>query len=136
MYTTIEVDFEVFKEITMRRESEDVTPNDVIRDALGLGPRKEGEDSDHPEKGQSPWVVKGVSFPHGTEFKASYKGKQHFGKVENGALVVDGIRHSSPSGAAVSITGNPVNGWRFWFCKFPGGERWRSMDRVRRGRDT
>jgi len=134
MYTTVEVDFEVFKEITLRRESEDVTPNDVIREVLGLGPRKEEEDGEDLKTGKSPWVVKGISFPHGTEFKASYKGKQHFGTVENGALVVNGIRHPSPSGAAVSITGNPVNGWRFWFCKLPGDEHWRSMDRVRKGR--
>ena len=33
---TIEVDFEVFKELTVRRESESMTENDVIRLLLGL----------------------------------------------------------------------------------------------------
>jgi hypothetical protein len=33
----IEVDFEVFKALTARREQESVTPNDVLRGLLGLG---------------------------------------------------------------------------------------------------
>lgn len=33
---TIEVDFEVYKELTVRRESESMTENDVIRLLLGL----------------------------------------------------------------------------------------------------
>ena len=36
MYTSIKIDFEVYKEITIRRDSPDVTENDVLRELLGL----------------------------------------------------------------------------------------------------
>ena len=36
----IEIDFEVFKEITVRRKNEGITPNDVLRELFGLGPRQ------------------------------------------------------------------------------------------------
>ncbi|WP_260294218.1 DUF4357 domain-containing protein [Sedimenticola hydrogenitrophicus] len=131
---TIEVDFEVFKELTVRRTSESVTENDVIRGLLSLnqtvpvtpaGPQP-------VEAGRFPWVSKGVSFPSGTEFRATYKGQRHIGKVENGALIVNGERFTSPSAAAVSITGNPVNGWRFWECKLPGANRWKVIANLRK----
>ena len=130
----IEVDFEVFKELTVRRTSESVTENDVIRGLLGLNPVVSSPES-HPksvEAGRFPWVCKGVSFPHGTEFRATYKGQLYTGKVENGALVVEGERFTSPSAAAVSITGNPVNGWRFWECLLPGTSRWKVIANLRK----
>lgn len=37
---TIDIDFDVFKELTRRRSSEEVTYNDVIRELLGLGVKK------------------------------------------------------------------------------------------------
>ena len=33
---TIEIDFQVFKEITVRRKNEDTTPNDVLREVFNL----------------------------------------------------------------------------------------------------
>lgn len=132
---TIEVDFEVFKELTVRRTSESVTENDVIRELLGLDPSVPGPSRPKPvEPGRFPWVSKGVSFPHGTEFRATYKGQRYSGKVENGALVVNGERFTSPSAAAISITGNPVNGWRFWECLLPGAGRWKVIADLRKKR--
>jgi hypothetical protein len=124
----ISVDFDVFKELTVRRNSEEVTENEVIRELLGLKiekPNKKIDDSG------TPWVSKGVSFPHGTEFRTSYKGQQYFGKVKNGALVVNGKRYSSPSSAAVSITVSPVNGWRFWECMLPSTSKWKIIATLR-----
>jgi hypothetical protein len=122
---TIEIDFEVFKEITARRKSEDTTPNDVLREVFNLEPRR----SSTSPKAQSgnPWVVKGVTFPHGTEFRSNYKGQMYFAKVDNGSLVLNDKRFYSPSAAAVAITGNPVNGWIFWECKLPGNHNWQSI---------
>ncbi len=131
---TIEVDFEVFKELTARRTSESITENDVIRELLGLN-RAAPVAPYQPkavEAGRFPWVGKGVSFPHGTEFRATYKGQLYTGKVENGALVINGERFTSPSAAAVSITGNPVNGWRFWECLLPGTSRWKVIANLRK----
>lgn len=131
--TTVDVDFEVFKELTVRRRSEAMTENEVIRELLGLSsPRERSKAQGFEASGGTPWVSKGVVFPHGTEFRAIYKGQQHTGMVQNGALVLNGKRFSSPSAAAVSITGNPVNGWRFWECLLPGTAKWKTIANLRK----
>ena len=65
-------------------------------------------------------ISKGVRFPQGTQFRASYKGQTHLAEVENGALQLNGKRYASPSAAAMSITRVPANGWTFWECRIPG----------------
>jgi len=45
--------------------------------------------------------------------------RNYVGKVEDRALVVEGKRAVNPSSAANIITGNNVNGWRFWEAVFP-----------------
>ena len=108
----IEIDFDVFKALTLRRSTENVSYNDVLRELLGLPPRKSPVPVEDVS-GRGNWVTKGVVFPISTEFRATYKGQTYYGKVESGGLVVDNIRFNSPSAAAVKITGNPVNGWIF-----------------------
>lgn len=127
----IEVDFDVYKALTMRRPSEEVTENDVLRELLGLPRRKA---SGTPAAGPAPgdWIAKGVRFPAGTEFRAHYKGQTHLARVEGGALVLNGKRHDSPSSAAVSITGSAVNGWRFWEARLPGQAGWKIIESLRR----
>ena len=127
---TIEVDFDVFKELTSRRPTEAFSANDVLRQVLGLPPRR-GDSQTKAGASPGDWISKGVRFPAGTEFKATYKGRTHLGRVEGGALVVSGKRYDSPSSAAVSITGNPVNGWRFWECRLPGRSNWQSLKSLR-----
>lgn len=127
---TIEIDFDVFKEITLRRTTEEVSHNDVLRELFGLEPKNSGDVS--VATAGKPWVTKGVEFPHGTEFKAIYKGQIFHATVEDGALVLNGNRFSSPSSAAISITGNSVNGWIFWECRLPGNESWQIMKKYRK----
>ena len=74
-----------------------------------------------------PWVIKGIKFPHGTEFRGKYKGHFYYGKVEAGALILNEHAFLSPSAAAISITRNPVDGWVFWCCKMPGQSSWISL---------
>lgn len=128
---TIEVDFDVYKALTMRRPAETVTENDVLRELLGLTAKRQ---SVPPTSGpaQGDWQVKGVRFPAGAEFRAGYKGQTYMARVENGALVLNGKRFDSPSAAAVSITGNPVNGWHFWQCRLPGEASWRMIKSLRK----
>lgn len=126
----IDVDFDVFKALTIRRKSEQMTENEVIRRLLGLEAANDPKGSE-PPTGLA-WVVKNVSFPHGTLFRAAYKGREYTGVVKNGSLVVEGQRFKSPSAAAVSITNSPVNGWRFWECKFPNSEEWRCAATLRK----
>jgi hypothetical protein len=134
---TIEVDFDVYKAVVARRANESVTENDVLREVLGLPPKEGGSAAAEPARpadATSPedWVAKGVRFPAGTEFRATYKGRTHNGRVQAGGLVVDGTCYDSPSAAAVAITGNAVNGWRFWECRLPGRSNWQLIESLRR----
>lgn len=129
---TIEVDFDVFKQLTIRRATEDVSYNDVIRELLGLDHAKVGAAEKTTNPSPDGWVAKGVRFPSGTEFRANYKNQLRTGHVEGGMLIVNGQCYNSPSAAAVSITGGPVNGWRFWECRLPGASSWQLIERLRR----
>ena len=128
----IEIDFDVFKALTLRRTTENVSYNDVLRELLGLSPQKRPVSSDEQVFAQGDWVTKGVRFPNGTEFRATYRGQTYYGKVESGGLVVDNRRFYSPSAAAVKITGNPVNGWIFWECRMPGKSSWQMIKSLRK----
>jgi hypothetical protein len=128
---TIEIDFDVFKELTIRRKTEETTYNDVLRELLGLNPKKQQTTPTGPDSGKGGWIQKGVRFPQGTDFRATYKGENYYGKVDGGALVVDGQRFNSVSSAAVSITGNSVNGWIFWECRYPGSNSWKIIKSLR-----
>lgn len=131
MYSSIDIDFDVYKALTSRLTSPEDTYNDVIRRELGLGSASSAPASNGRSEEGEPWIVKGVRFPHGTEFSVEYKGEFYEARVENGALVYDGKRYTSPSAAAMDITGTNVNGWRFWNCKLPGASIWYSIDTIR-----
>jgi hypothetical protein len=83
----------------------------------------------HPKSSQNTigdvsWVVDGVAFPNGTEFRCKYKGYCYYAQVCDGALMINGKKFLSPSAAAVTITRNAVDGWLFWDCKLPGDSSW------------
>jgi hypothetical protein len=130
--TSIEIDFDVFKELTIRRTTESVTYNDVLREILGLNGSKFLTPPSDTSSSAGAWTSKGVTFPAGTEFRATYKGQTVIGKVESGCLFVNGKKFDSPSSAAVSITGNMVNGWIFWECRFPGKTSWQLIKTLRK----
>ncbi len=126
----IEIDFDVFKELTNRRSTEAVTYNDVVRDLLKLP--KPTKSAKSAANGSKPWVVSDTSFPAGSEFMADYKGKTHSGIAKDGKLELDdGRKFTTPSAAAVHVTGSSVNGWRFWKCKLPGASHFVLIERLR-----
>lgn len=129
---TVEVDFDVYKQLTVRRTTEDVSYNDVIRELLGLGHGKANASKEAAGPSPEGWVAKGVRFPGGTEFRANYKGKVHTARSEGGALALNGKQYDSPSAAAMAITSSPVNGWRFWECRLPGKSSWQLIESLRR----
>jgi len=129
---TIEIDFDVYKALTVRRDTEEVSYNDVLRELLGLPQKRVQTVVAKSPSAPGDWVQKGVRFPNGTEFRATYKGQMHQGKVESGSLVVEGKKFDSPSAAAVAITGNPVNGWIFWECRLPGKDSWQIIKSLRK----
>jgi hypothetical protein len=127
----IDIDFEVYKQLTNRRPAENVTYNDVIRGLLKL-PRLAAKSMKSATNGSRPWIVSDTSFPAGSEFIADYKGRAHSAVVKDGRLEIgDGTKFTTPSAAAVHITGNNVNGWRFWKCKLPGTSQFVLIERLR-----
>ncbi|MBK6854405.1 MAG: DUF2924 domain-containing protein [Burkholderiales bacterium] len=127
----IDVDFEVFKHLTMRRETEQVSYNDVLRNLLGLNPTKSLPAPKSPGAPVGNWTVKGVTFPAGTEFRSDYKGRLITGVVDGGALLLNGTKYDSPSAAAMAVTDSAVNGWVFWECRMPGQSAWRLIKSLR-----
>lgn len=132
---TIEIDFQVYKALTARRETETVTYNDVIRGLLGFPTSTVEGVAAAPQVtaagSGTPWIYKGVRFPEGTEFRATYQGALHRALVRNSQLEVNGQTSASPSDAARLITGTSVNGWTFWECRFPGQAQWRILKSLR-----
>jgi hypothetical protein len=127
----IEIDFDVFKALTARRPAEKVTENDVLRELLKLPPKDAAPASSN---GAAPgdWVTKGVRFPAGTQFRASYKGQIYLAHVEGGCLKHDGKAFDSPSKAAMAITKKTANGWLFWQCQMPGKSSWQTIKTLRK----
>ena len=129
-FRSIPIDFDVFKALTARLESPADSYNGVLRRLLEL-PTPSAEPPPTSSVAGSSWHVGGVTFPHGTDFRAKYKGKTYSARVDDGALVYDGTRYDSPSPAAIAITGNSVNGWNFWQCRLPGSTSWATIASLR-----
>jgi hypothetical protein len=127
---SIDIDFEVYKALTVRRDTEDVTESDVIRKLLNMPPATPAPASGN---GAAPgdWLTKGVRFPDGTDFRATYKGQTYTARVAGGALVLNGQTFASVSSAARAITGSNVDGWRFWQCRLPGKSAWVPVSTLR-----
>jgi len=126
----IDIDFDVFKELTNRRQSEDVTYNDILRELLKIPAASKMPKS--LANGSKPWIVSDTSFPPGSEFMADYKGATYSGVVEGGKLRLgDGHSFSTPSAAAVHVTKTNVNGWRFWRCRILGASQYVLIERLR-----
>lgn len=128
---TIEIDFDVYKALTMMRDDESVTYNEVIRKLLqletGINSKTPQAVADFPE-----CSYKGVFFPEGTLFRVIYKGRTYRAEIKGGVwLGDDGKPRRSPSDAAHGVTGTNVNGWRFWECKRPSDADWIVMDLLR-----
>ncbi|MGL4314953.1 MAG: hypothetical protein ACRCSO_13290 [Sphingomonas sp.] len=146
----IDIDFDVYKELTRRRRDEQDSYNDVLRRVLSLSeadkPKINANDevkSDpinslvrilHPEIGspKGAWIGN-VFFPEGTKFRATYKGRTYRAEIRDERWRdEDGLIRRSPSEAAGSISGTQVNGWRFWFAKRPTDEDWYRLDELRK----
>ena len=125
--TAIDIDFEVFKALTVRRSSEETTYNHVLRELLGLPP----VGSPAPNTQSPSWVWKGVTLSDGTELQATYKGRLYTAAIKSGRWVQDGKTHTSPSSAALEITQSGINGWNFWSVKRPGDGSWRQLGTLR-----
>lgn len=140
----VEIDFEVFKALTSRLESESDTYNEAIRRLLGLPTSEssllqgEFDVPGHPAPATSlsPYAggvwFSNVYLPNGTVFRATYKGKAYRARIQNSQWIDEfGKIRTSPSDAAGAISGTNVNGWRFWFVKRPQDEDWQRLDALK-----
>ena len=129
-FRTIEIDFDVNKRIEIERENFTESPNDVLRRILGIGTSSIQNKVARTGKA---WSSQGVVLPHGTEIRMTYNGIEYSGEINDGIWLVDGEKHSSPSGAASSVAktrrGSPTNldGWKYWIIKRPGTTTWISL---------
>ena len=129
----IDIDFEVFKELTALRKRESHTYNDVIRELLGLGPSAAEAFvgrllAGKEEKGLR---LRNLFLPDGTRLRVTYKGIEYLAEIKDGRWIDQaGAEHASPSAAAHHITGTNVNGWRFWEAKRPSDSDWRKLDAL------
>jgi hypothetical protein len=140
----ITVDFEVWKALIARLESESDSYNEVIRRLLSL---PASENRTMPGEIDTPGIpdafslpsgeVKGVwfsnvFFPDNTQFRATYKGRSHRAQIQNSQWIDEfGQQRTSPSDAASAISRTNVNGWRFWFVRRPFDEDWQRLDALR-----
>lgn len=142
----IDIDFEVFKELTARLENESDSYNEVIRRALGLPATYNAllpGEFDMPGVPALPqnamlgnstggiWLSN-VFLPNGTLLRATYKGKTYKAWIHLSQWVDEsGQVRTSPSDAASAITRTNVNGWRFWFVRRPQDEDWQRLDGLK-----
>lgn len=130
----IDVDFEVWKELTVRRKHEGHSYNAVLRDLLGLKPNVSQQLSDafaplsSPGKHKS-FVLRDGELVEGTQLRAVYKGTEHTAIIREGRwIAADGAEYGSPSAAASAISGTNVNGLRFWHAKRPTDREFTRLD--------
>jgi len=126
----IEIDFDVFKALTARRESESHTYNDVLRDLMGLAkvvtnPISQTSNNDDGR------LIGGRFLPNGTMLRAKYKGAFYLASIEDGSWVSEaGETYDSASAAARGVTGTSVNGLTFWEAKRPSDTEWIMLKSV------
>jgi hypothetical protein len=143
----IEIDFEVFKALTARRRSETHTYNQVIRELLDIDSGVSVHEEPQLIKNMKAlaalpdliarsgpttgFALRGLVLPNGTLLRATHKGSAYHAQIVDGEWVNDdGQSYTSPSSAASAITGNNVNGWRFWQAKRPSDTDWRNLDML------
>lgn len=124
----IEIDFEVFKELTIRRQTESHSENDVLRELLKLPARTTAR---KPKGDRRDWISYGVTFPDGTQLRGQRKGVEFTARVENGVLMVGNKKADGLSPAVRLATGKGENGWKFWYVRRPGETGWTLADQLR-----
>lgn len=147
---SIDVDWDIHKLIESERQGFDEPPHIALRRLLGLpddsspSDYKKMPDVDAPAlefKGGLPWTEGGVIVPHGSLARMEYdRGNQVYeGGFYNGKLVVRDRSFDTLSAAASALATTKeghktsLNGWNYWYVKFPSESEWRSLHSIRNG---
>jgi hypothetical protein len=144
-YMQIPIDFDVFQGLIARMNGPHEDYNEVIRRLLGLPDSAAGFLPGEADTPGMPVVTNALSsqsggvwfsnvyFPNNTQFRATYKGRTYRAWINESKWIDElGNIRTSPSDAASAISGNNVNGWRFWFVRRPQDEDWQRMDALKR----
>lgn len=107
-YAKIDIDFDVYKQLTIRRETPQATENDVLRDLLGLPPSSKELMTNSPTNSDRR--------PDGLQIFGHHKGEDFVATfyTDDKTVLYNGKKYRSLSGAASDITGYQTNGWLFW----------------------
>jgi hypothetical protein len=137
----IEIDFDVFKALTLRRENESISYNDVLRELLGLNktsaqpPSRDSSETTikafaSPE-GVEGYAYRGGFLPNGTKLKALYKNRIYNAEIVDGLWInEDGSKHATPTSAAGHITKTSTDARRFWSAKRPSDGDWYRLNSL------
>lgn len=124
----IEIDFDVYKELTARRSNEDHSYNGVLRELLGLAAATSSAPKVSDGGGKSGRVIGGRFLPSGTNLRARYKSEAYKASIIGNELVSeDGKKYRTASAAATAITNTNVNGLGFWEVKRPQDTEWKMI---------
>ena len=131
---SIDIDFDIHRTIELNRKGFEESPNDVLRRLLGLdrlvtAPASKASSGRH-------WRGQGVELPHGSQLRMSYNGSTFTGLIDDGAWLIEGVRHSTPSGAAIAVARTRsggrtnLNGWNYWQALMPGQSTWIPLNQL------
>jgi hypothetical protein len=139
------VDLEVYKQLTAAIESDGQTHNDVLRAILRLDSSPEESPLEYEpferysvvaealaaSRFPNAFYSRGLALEDGTLLRARYKGQNYRARIVGKKWIDEaGVERPSPSAAAHAITGNSVNGWRFWEGKRPHDKKWQRLDVI------
>ena len=133
MSRTIKIDFDIYQLIVLEKRDFDEPDTVALRRLLGLPVVTDnGPSEPHAGRGLA-WTGKGVTLPHGTKLKMTYRGHDHFGEIIEEKWGVEGNAYSTPSQAAKGVSGGvSLNGWIYWYVKRPTDTDWLPIDDLRR----
>ena len=136
----IEIDFEIYKLIEGERRGFEEPQYVALRRLLKLPDIMPSESDEPPvENNGKSWREGLVEIPHGSLARMEYdRSRQVYeGKFLDGRIVVNGSHFDSLSEGAkvLAVTkkgASPsLNGWKYWFAKLPGEQKWRSLWDIR-----
>lgn len=137
-YTTIQIDFDVYKKIETERLSFAENPNTVLRRLLGIkNLANEAANVPTAQNAGKPWISDSVELPHGTEIRFTQNGEMYSGYIVDGKINIEGGLYKSLSGAAIALlrtkNNKPtnLNGWKLAEAKRPSDTRWYSLEYLR-----
>jgi len=130
----ISIDFDVHKEIELRRESFEDSPNDVLRRVFDLKAKPDFITRSFPQiqSSSGDFSIKGVTLKDGLSLRKYSKGTQLQARVREGKIEFNGQFYSSPSAAASAATNTSTNGWVFWEYWDDKSNEWRILNSLRR----